>query len=144
MGRTRFSGPVYGAKTLLWNWHKDNLPVFASSQATVASIVIPAGQDWFITEVHAGRGSTASTGFTMVLLDDSTNIASARVPSSVADSYGSTVLAPDGGEYEGKQVAAGSTLQLMAVVGSSTVASTDCSAWVYGYIRFVDSSRAAF
>lgn len=141
MGKTAVDGPLYGAKSLLWSASVKDAA--ASTGNTVfAALTTPTREDWYITEVHAFRGSTASTGFVLYVTDDSTTIATARVTSSAAASVGSTVLAPTSGEFEGLRVVAGSALTMgFNQGGSSVAASTAVAGWVYGYIRYIDSTR---
>jgi len=145
MGKTAFSGPVYGAKSLLWNVSKDNVTASTGSTATVTirQMAVPLYEDWYITEFRVFRGSTGSTGFIGALLDDSTQIASVAITSSLAAQFGSTTLTADAGEYEGVRVAAGSTMSLtLSNSGSSVVSSSDVGYSVYGYIRWISSTRA--
>lgn len=143
MGKSTPSGPVYGAKSLLWAVHRDNCVVTSSLTQTVASIRVPAYEDWFVTEFKAYRGSTGSTSFVLALTDDSTQVADVAITSSGAGEMGSTTPAPTPGEYEGVRVAANSTLAItLANGGSTAVGSSDVTGWVYGYIRYIDSTRA--
>lgn len=111
-------------------------------------MVIPAGQDWFISDFHVFRESTHSTAFVASLVDDSSRaqassaaVANVALTSSLAAQVGSTVVAADAGEYEGRRVAAGSTLSLTIASGNSSVSASPMAAWTYGYIRFVSSTR---
>ena len=141
MGKTAFSGPVYGAKSLLWSVYRDNTPISTAAQ-TLRSIVLPTYEDWYVTEFRTWRGSTGSTAFTVSLTDDSSLVASIAITSSLAGQVGSTTLAADPGEYEGVRIAAGSSLSVTLQNGnSSVVGSSDVSASIYGYIRFVSSTR---
>lgn len=145
MGKTAFSGPVYGAKSLLWAISKDNVTASTGSTATVTvrSMALPSYEDWFITEFRVYRGSTGSTAFVGALLDDSTQIASVAITSSLAAQFGSTTLTADAGEYEGVRVAAGSTIAVtLSNGGSSLVSSSDVGYSVYGYIRWINSTRS--
>lgn len=141
MGKTAFSGPVYGAKSLLWTITRDNVAISTAAQ-TLRSIVLPTYEDWYVTEFRGWRGSTGSTDFTLTLTDDSTAIANVTSASSAAGIALSTTLTPDAGEYEGVRVAAGSSLSVTMQNGnSSAVGSSDVAAAVYGYIRFINSTR---
>src|SRR3990167_2012900 len=143
MGKTAFSGPVYGAKSLLWSMQRDNTLTASSLASTIAAIRVPAYEDWYVTELKAYKGSTYSTAFVLQLTDDSTVIADVATTSSLAGVLMSTTPAADAGEYEGKRVAANSTLALVLADGGSTTAgSSNVAAWVYGYIRDIDSTRA--
>lgn len=149
MGKTAFSGPVYGAKSLLWNYARSSTIPPSTATYTAAQMVVPAGQDWMVTDFHAFRESTHSTAFVVTLVDDSSRaaassaaVANLAFTSSLAGAVGSTVVAADAGEYEGRRVAAGSTLTLTVGSGNSSVTSSPFAAWAYGYIRFINSTRA--
>src|SRR3990167_7558230 len=147
MVKTSFSGPVYGAKSLLWSVHRDNqLPSGGdTTTVTIASVRVPAYEDWFVTEFKGYRGSSGSTAVTSTwnLTDDSTVIASLATGSSVAGLMLSTTPTPTAGEYEGVQVLANSTLAItIGHGGSSAAISSDVTAWVYGFVRYNDSTRA--
>ena len=147
MGKTAMSGPVYGAKSLLWMAHRDNPQSGATDTATqtLQSIRVPAYEQWLVTEFAAYRGSSGSTAVTTTynLTDDSTVIANLVTESSVTGLLLSTTLTPTPGEYEGLVVLANSTLAVTVDHGGSSAAiSSDVTAWVYGYVRYVDSTRA--
>jgi hypothetical protein len=64
MGKTSFSGPVYGAKSLLWTYGPYT-QTGSSGASTVlvtanAARPVPAYEDWYITEVEF-RTSTNSS-----------------------------------------------------------------------------------
>lgn len=148
MGKTAFSGPVYGAKSLLWGFSRTSTSAPSTAIYTFGQLVVPAGQDWFVTDLHAYRESTHSTAFVLSLSDDSSRattstrtVADIAITSSGAGVAASTVVAADAGEYEGKRVASGSTLTLQLANGNSSVTGATFSAWAYGYIRFVSSTR---
>lgn len=147
MGKTAFSGPVYGAKSLLWSAHKDNqLPAATdTTTVTIAAVRVPAYEDWLITEVQGYRGSSGSTAVTTTwnVTDDSTVVANLVTTSSATGVLLSTSVAADGGEYEGLRVAANSTIAwTIGHGGSSAAISSDVTLWIYGYIRYIDSTRA--
>jgi hypothetical protein len=144
MGRTAFSGPVYGAKSLLF--YANESVAGSSARHVIGQIVVPPGQDWYVTDLHCMRTSTNSTEVTFAVLDDSSRsgrassqvIADATIRSSLALQVASTAPTPTGGEFEGVWVQSGSTLAL--TVFSSVAASSGNQAWMYGYIRYVDST----
>lgn len=147
MGKTAFSGPVYGAKSLLWSVHRDNqLPAAGdTTTVTIASIRVPAYENWLVTEFKGFRGSSGSTAVTTTwnLTDDSTVIASLATTSSESGLMLSTTPAATPGEYEGVEVVANSTLAVtIGHGGSSAAISSNVTAWVYGYVRYIDSTRA--
>lgn len=149
MGKTAFSGPVYGAKSLLWSVHRDNQLPAANDTTTVtlASIQVPAYERWLVTEFKGFRGSSGSTAVTSTwtLTDDSTAIATLATPaaSSAAGILMSTTPTATAGEYEGVEVLENSTLSVtISHGGSSAAVSSNIQVWVYGYIRYIDSTRA--
>lgn len=143
MGKTSFSGPVYGAKCLLMSYSGDLAAgTDASSFTTVIGVNVPAYEDWLVTEFRAFRASTHSTLSVFRLLDDSTVVADIAITSSAGFVAGSTIITPTAGEYEGYLIAAGSSVTLTATPGSSGVVSSGVHLNVYGFIRFKSSSRA--
>lgn len=142
MGKTAFSGPVYGAKSLLISVSGDIAAATdASSFVTLFGMSVPSYEDWYVTEMRAYRPSTHSTLSVFRLVDDSTVVADIAITSSLAAQSGSTIITPSAGEYEGQRIAAGSALSLTATAGSTGVASTGVKLMVYGYIRFINSTR---
>ena len=149
MGKTAFSGPVYGAKSLLWSAHAANTIAASSVTETVCAMQVPSYEDWLITEFKVFRGSSHSTAVTTTygLTDDSTVIANVVQASGAATSGAqvlySTILTATPGEYEGQIVEGGSTLGFTYNHGGNTAAvDSNVTAWVYGYIRYKDSTRA--
>jgi hypothetical protein len=140
MGKTAYSGPLYGAKALLWAVNSKDIGNSTTANI-VASIIVPAGQDWYATDIHAYRGSTHSTAFSAAFTDDSTTIGSVSITSSAAGVAGATIVTPTAGEFEGQRIAAGSSVSFTVHNGGSSVASSQVFGWLYGYIRYVDSSR---
>lgn len=139
MGKTAFSGPVYGAKQTLWSGG----PFAAStgSSATFAGTKVPSGEDWYATELALYRNSTGSTNFVVSLLDDSTLVGSVNVGgSSLAAVSNITVFTPTGGEYEGAFVASGSVLTFAH--SSHAGPNAELSVTLSGFRRFVNSSRS--
>jgi hypothetical protein len=149
MGKTAFSGPVYGGKSLLWSVARASTAAPSTTVATFSQIILPAGQDWYITDIHVYRESTHSTAFVLSISDDSTRatsdtrtIGTVAITSSAAGAMGSTAVSADAGEYEGRRVAALSTLTCQVANGNSSVTASPIHCSVYGFIRFVSSTRA--
>ena len=140
MGRTRFSGPVYGAKQTLWS---ANLGATSTGVSTVAAAtIVPVGEDWFATEFQAYRGSTGSSQGALWVTDDSTVVSSVTFTSTTAGANTLNIITPDGGEKEGTKIASGSTVRLHYSDASSQAAMTNVSWLLSGYRRFVNSSRS--
>lgn len=161
MGKTAFSGPVYGAKSLLWNYGP-----FADQHSTGASTgllnpnsirVVPNYEDWFITEVQVACSTNSTVANTHAFYLKSEGGSTTGIlradgkPSTIAQTIasivtgggssaftGSTTPAPTAGEYEGVWVPAGSTLRL---VSSGVSVAGNVQFNVMGYIRFVNSTR---
>lgn len=159
MGKMSFSGPVYGAKSLLWSYgpFADTHSTGASTAALNANAirVVPPYEDWMITEVTvavstnstaAGHGlylkSEGGSTLGIVRADGQPSTATQTIASftSGASSVltGSTTVAATPGEYEGKWVPAGSTLRLVSS-GVSVMGNVQVN--VMGYIRYVNSTR---
>lgn len=143
MGKTAYSGPVYGAKSLLWSAARNSSSALSTTAATsFAKVRVPAYEQWLVTELAVYRGSTHSTTTVVGLTDDSTVLATVAITSSLADVMGSTVITKTAGEYEGALVAENSTLSLTLQEGTSSIATNDLTAYVYGFVRYIDSTRA--
>lgn len=144
MGKTAFSGPAFGAQSLLWTASQE-AAIVSTAASTIANITVPVGQEWFITHLAASRESTASTALVVSLLDDSTSIATVAITSSLADASGSTLLTTESGEYLGTRCLTGSVLSLVVTGANSSaaaLASSGVKAWVYGYPRWITSTLA--
>ncbi len=140
MGKTAFSGPVYGAKETLWSVG----PIAASTGAVAvcAGTIIPTGEDWYGTELVMFRNSTGSTNLVMTLIDDSTTVGTVGVGGSSATAASAiTVLPTDGGEFEGTKLAGGSTLTLSH--SSHAGPNINLFVAVHGFRRFNFTSTRA-
>jgi len=162
MGITRFSGPVYGAKTSLWVAGPS--AAASTSASTVNAFLqpgygkrtVPPYEDWLITEAFL-TCSTASTvvaacqwilkvegGSTTLPRSNgqaSTNAANILTITGGGSSNisGFATAAVTGGELEGTWCPAGSTLRW---VSSYADIPTLPQMQVMGYIRYIDSTRA--
>ena len=168
MGLTRFKGPVYGAKTLLWGYG----PFVCTTPSTAnttglyqlsATRVVPGYEDWYVTE-FATDISTCSSQGAHVLTLKSEGGSTTILPNPEAPGNGSTraqtlaaasLAAPstggrtdvtvvgDAGEYEGAWVPAGSTLRVVYNHVGTTSAEVITAMWsVMGYIRHRASTRS--
>jgi hypothetical protein len=110
MGKTAYSGPLFGGKATLFSVG----PVAAStgSSAVFAGVVVPRGEDWYVTDLSVFRGSTGSSNLVISLHDDSTLIGSLGGGGSTIAFGASTRFTPDSGEYQGVRVLTDSTLTL--------------------------------
>lgn len=130
MGRTRFSGPVYGGKETLFSV----VASVAGSTGGIGRTKVPAGEDWFITDVSLGRESTGVATLAIRVTDDSTVVSSLAIGSTAATSTVAALTA-DAGEDEGVKVAAGSQL---AVAVSASTATGEVSVAISGFRRFLN------
>ena len=133
MGKTAFSGPVYGAKATLLTFTTS-----AGSTLVPAQVTVPAGEEWVATELMLYRQSTGSTAFGMGLYDDSTLVSSVTITSSLAAQDKTLIITADASEYEGKVIAAGSVVKL--TLDSTSLANAPVTGTLRGYTRFVSSS----
>lgn len=155
MGKTAFSGPVYGAKSLLGS-RSIALTSTGASTALVASWIVPAYEDWYVTELGAFCSTCSSGGNTITLKTEGGSTAGVPRPDGVSTraatlgslSFGGSTTGPQlatiaatAGEYEGSWVPAGSTLR--AVLSSAANAIANLNVGVHGYIRYIDSTRAS-
>lgn len=163
MGFSRFSGPVYGSKSLLKTLtaSSGNQNTSTAIAWTNASFTVPQYEDWYITEVCASI-STCSSGAHALSLkceggsttipinqkapgNGSTRAATITTFSPINPNSTSTTAAftrntitPDAGESEGFWVPAGSSIRLVSSGASGPgIPVVD----VYGYIRWRDSSN---
>lgn len=151
MGKTSFSGPVYGAKSLIWS-HTQLAGTVSTAATNLAQFIVPAGQDFIFTDLHVQRATVQSTGLTVSIVDDSSRattssrvLGTVAITSSAANALGSTAFVADPGEYEGRRVAALSTVSLRlhdTLSSAAALASSGLQVWAFGYIRFVSSTRA--
>jgi hypothetical protein len=163
MGKTAYSGPVYGAKSLLWCFGPYN--DLHSSGATTGLLTpnslrtIPPYEDWMITEMtfSASTNSSVAAGHGVYLKSEGGNTSiipvnqvgngstRANTIFSLVNAAGSTTWSTwatataDAGEYEGQWVPAGSTLR---IVTSGVTLLGNAQVNIYGYIRFRNSTRA--
>lgn len=160
MGKMAHSGPVYGAKGNLVSYGPTRGDANAST-TLICSIVVPAYETWFVTELHASNAQATSNSSTpKIVLKAKGTSTSASYPGpgpdpqyptghagTIATITGGTSTATfnlmatptaDAGEYEGYGVPANSTLR---IVSSGTIGQLCVS--VSGYKRFLDSTRAS-
>ena len=139
MGKTSFSGPVFGAYSLLFTTHGDKAQG-STVAVSLGATVVPPGQDWMVCDFVCYRGSTESTNAVFTLRDDSTSVGTVAITSSLAGVTGSTRPTRDGGEYMGTLVAEGSTVDVTFQAGGSSLASSGLRTYVYGYPRWKQTS----
>lgn len=153
MGLTRFKGPVYGAKSLLWGGGPLTGTTSAST-ALVAAVAIPPYEDWYVTEAKASFSTGSSAGNSFIFKSEGGSSGLARYDgqaSTVAQTLATinsgtstslnnvTTITPTAGEYEGLYVPAGSTVRL---VSSGVNPQSKVSFGLWGYPRFIPSTRS--
>src|SRR5581483_6050056 len=70
MGFTRFAGPVYGAKSLLWAVGPATGSTNASTSrpfTNAAAMVVPPYEDWYVTEFAVSCSTCSSVGNAFIL-----------------------------------------------------------------------------
>lgn len=165
MGKTAFSGPVYGAKSLLWSFFspKANNSSNGASTATIgvnanSNITVRPYEDWLVTEASITVSTHSSVvGCIAVVLkteggssslpnrmngQGTTNAATILTmtqggTSTSWSTWATAAVTP--GEYEGTWCPAGSSLRL---VSSGTSLPGDMLVNVWGYTRFIASTRS--
>lgn len=163
MGKTAYSGPLYGAKSLLWVAGPSAAMTTSAStvqaflQGGYGNVTVPPYEDWIVTEAWLTCSTCSSVasaakwqlkvegGSTTVPRTNGQASTNAATILSIA-SGGSTnvngfaIAAVTAGEYEGTWCPAGSTLRW---VSSYADIPTLPQMRVHGYIRFIDSTRAS-
>ena len=162
MGITRFAGPVYGAKTLLWTCGP--AASASTSASTVAAFLqpgygkrtVPVYEDWIVTEAYltCSTCSTVAAAAQWILKVEGGSSNSQRSNGQSATNAANILTIASGGssnvekmvtatvsagEYEGTWCPAGSTLRWVSSYADPT---TLPQMNVMGYIRYIDSTRA--
>lgn len=160
MGYTRFSGPVYGSKSMLCAFG----PQTVTSGATTAlawtnSIrVVPPYEDWYVTECMLTCSTNTSNAAAIYVKSEG---GSTTIPPRIGTTPGNgstqaqTIFSLNSGtstnwstnatataspgEVEGIWVPAGSSVRL---VSSGNSGASNMHVQLMGFIRYVDSTRA--
>lgn len=142
MGKTAYSGPLFGAKSLLASARLGDVSTGAGDgiSTAIGFAIVPVGEDWYVTDFSAGRESTGSTSYGLAIDDDGTNVSSITITSSNAAQRRINVIAADAGEFAGARIAAGSTITFRLVVSSGIGASSGVACNLYGYPRYLPGS----
>lgn len=159
MGVTRFLGPVYGAKSCLFSAG----PLTGSTGATTTLImrtIVPNYETWYITEMGVSASTNSSvTGFKLKVKGTSTDATNPTVgpdPSFPTGNPGTPITlttgastvgfnlvaspaSPTPGEFEGYAAPGNSSIRL---VSSAVNAPSNLFIRVFGYVRYLDSTRA--
>lgn len=142
MGKTAYSGPLFGAKSLLATASLSAVSTGGGDgiSTVIGAAIVPAGEDWLVTDFFAARESTGSTSYGLAVDDDSTNVSSVTFTSSNGAQRTNVAITPDAGEFAGKLIAAGSTITFRLVVSSGIGASSGVTVSLYGYPRYIPGS----
>lgn len=131
MGTTRYSGPVYGAKTLLFSCFDTQVAADATD-LEIFEINVPSDETWVITDVQA-YCDVQGNGGVVDVEDDGTSVLDANLTLVTKASAEATITA-DAGEDEGTVVAAGSKITVDVTNGATTAVDL-LTVHCYGYIR---------
>ena len=134
MGRTSFSGPVYGGVGLLHVVAKDSVAT-AQTDLEINEVRLPDDEDWFVTRVQAYCDDAGSAAAALDVEDDGDSILSGAL-TLTSDSSVVSVPTTDPGEDAGKRVAAGSLLTVDITTGN-TSGPADVQITIVGYRRYV-------
>ena len=163
MGKINFSGPVYGAKSLLWTFGPYT-QTGTSGGTTVLYTdnsvrVVPPYEDWFITEVNlmASTNSTVANGHKVFLKSEGGSTTGiTRISGMFASTVAQTIatftnaagssawstwatVTGSPNEYEGLYVPAGSSLRIVSS-GITLIGLLQLN--IMGFIRYVSSTRS--
>lgn len=126
MGKTTFSGPVFGAKSLLFASSPGTVSTGAST-AVFGATVVPANEDWFVTEIATFNSTNSSntqftfkskiagTAQTMRVVNVGASTTGQNIITSVGQALGGGAgSAPSASIPLGYYLPAGSTLRLLS------------------------------
>ena len=134
MGRTSFSGPLYGAKMKLASFYVASIAAEADD-AELGELLVPSGEDWYITNVHAYCTDAGASATVDVECPDGTSLLATDLALS-ANAGVTVACAATAGEDEGKKCAAASRIYIEADNGLTTAAANVIVS-LHGYIRKV-------
>lgn len=149
MGKTAFSGPVYGAKAVL---ACVTMSAVSSGASTIAfyKTIVPSGEIWYVTEAAAYCSTNSSNANIIVKAKGGSS--NSDFPSGTAGTLTSfsagastvgfntlNILTPTAGEYEGKAVMPNSSIRM---VSTSVNPISNLAVTLHGYKRFLSSTRA--
>jgi hypothetical protein len=145
MGKTAFSGPVFGAWGLLAAAKVDAVSTGAGNgvSTVIGAAIVPTGMDWYVTDFQASRESTGSTAYGLSIDANGSNVSTVTFTSSNAQQRQNNAITADGGEFAGKRIPSGSTVTFRIATSSAVGASSGVNVALYGFPRFVSSTRYA-
>ena len=138
MGKTSYSGPLYGAKATLMS--VGPFACSTGSSAVFSGGRVPSGEDWYATELVVHRASTGSTDLAISLQVNSSTVGSVGIGGSSVAASTYSVITASAGEYEGLRIASGTEFTLSH--SSHAGPNTGVTVTLRGFTRFVSSTRA--
>lgn len=152
MGKTAFSGPVYGAKSGIYTLTYAAGAISSNASTTLvpaATILVPNYESWLITGLFPNVSTCTSNAAQFKVKaecpaykQDSTKSATLiTINSGTSTSISSTwaIATTSPGEYEGYFCPPNSTIRIVSS-GNSAMGITNLN--IHGYIRFENSTRA--
>lgn len=137
MGRTNFSGPVYGGKAVLASFSRSTVAT-DQTDLEIFEVNVPADEDWYITGVRAYCDGAGSAAATLDVEDDGASMLDAAI-TLVSDDEVVTDLDADSGEDAGHKVEASSVITVDATTGTTT-APTEITVQIEGFRRYIPSN----
>lgn len=131
MGKTSFSGPVFGGEQILGQGFTESLAASASA-TEFYEVLVPADEDWYATRAQAYCTLAGNAGVADIK-DDGTSVLPSTIALTAAAAVNKDVTA-DPGEYSGKRIAAASVVTFHGTNGTTTAA-THMIVTLYGYKR---------
>jgi hypothetical protein len=117
----------------------------AATTLTYATRIVPPGEDWYACEVSymcsscsTGTAAASSVASFMIKANGTTLHAPAVVSGTAVATL--VIIPATPGEYQGRQIASGSTLSFVLAGGGSAVPMGGARMQMTGYVRYVDSS----
>lgn len=152
MGKTAFSGPLYGAKANLVSLAYAASAISSGASTTLcpgAQLVVPLGEAWLLTELIPSVSTCTSNAAAFKVKVEAPAFGGQSSFSGTAISYNSgastsvvstyALASVTGGEYEGYFCPPNSTIR---VVSSANSAMGITNLNLRGYTRFISSTRA--
>lgn len=133
MARTRFDGPLYGARGILLQVYKDSVDT-GQTDLEIFEIAVPADEDWYVDRVHVYCDARGSAADNIDVEDAGTTILSGNV-TLVADADTAGTLSSN--PY---RIAASNAVTVDATTGNTSGAA-DITVTVEGWRRYIAAPR---
>lgn len=143
MGKTAFSGPVFGAKAGLGSVAFAAGAISSNASTTAvptAKWIIPTYEDWYVTEMGVQCSTCSSNAASFILKNQVAGVDATviTITSGTSTSISAvTAATPTAGEYQGFKCAAGSTLRVVSS-GNSAMGITQIH--LRGFVRWLPST----